>query len=73
MIAPQTLHVNHSFLLIKIVQNRYKNQNAFKKDSDQEVTVPSLDANSRVRNKHSPTLINLLSVFLGATVLFWTP
>ena len=65
LIAPQTLHVNHSFLLIKIVQNRYKNQNAFKKDSDQEETVPSLDANSRVRNKHSPTLINLLTFFQG--------
>ena len=42
-----------------------KNQNTFKKDSDQEETVPSLDANSRVRNKHSPTLINLLTFFQG--------
>ena len=65
LIAPQTLHVNHSFLSTKIVQNRYKNRNTFKKDSDQEETVPSLDANSRVRNKHSPTLINLLTFFQG--------
>ena len=55
LIAPQTLHVNHSFLLIKIVQNRYKNQNAFKKDSDQEETVPSqglLDLDGRNSQKY---------------------